>query len=44
MDTARKMDTEVGGATMKGMSVKKAAIMLPIAQQTVVAIMEAVSS
>jgi hypothetical protein len=44
METAKKIDTDVGGATMKGISVKKAAIILPIAQHTVVAIIEAVSS
>ena len=44
MDTAKKIETEVGGAIMNGMSVRNAAMMLPMAQHTVVAIIDPVSS
>lgn len=44
IDTAKKIETEVGGAMMNGISVKKAPTMHPKAQVTVVAIMESCSS
>jgi hypothetical protein len=44
IDTAKKIDTDVGGAIMNGVSVRKAPIIQPIAHVTVVAIIEASSS
>ena len=43
-DTAKKIDTEVGGAMIKGVSVKKLEIMDPTQQVTAVAMIDAVSS
>jgi hypothetical protein len=44
IETARKIDTEVGGAIISGISVRNDATILPIAHVTVVATMDAVSS
>jgi acyl-CoA hydrolase len=44
IDTAKKIDTDVGGAMMNGMSVRNDATILPMAQVTVVATIDAVSS
>lgn len=44
MDTAKKIETEVGGAIMRGISVKNPPIMHPIAQVAAVAIIDDCSS
>jgi hypothetical protein len=44
IDTAKKIDTDVGGAMINGMSVRNDDAMLPMAHVTVVATMDAVSS
>lgn len=43
-ETAKNIDTEVGGAMINGVSVKKLEIIDPTQQVTAVAMMEAVSS